>query len=209
MRTTVIDLLRHTADTFTLRLSRNHLEFRPGHHIHLGFPKDTITREYSIASSPRAKHLDILIRLVPRGYLTPRLLHLAPGAELEVTGPFGEFLLEDAEQQVLIATGTGVAPYLSFSDSFPGEHLRVLHGMARVEESWPRNRFRSGAYVACVSREDGGDFHGRVTDYLRTTPIDPSSRYYLCGRTDMIYEVFGLLTAAGVPRERIKAEIYY
>jgi len=63
--------------------------------------------------------------------------------------------------------------------------------------------------VACVSREAGGDFHGRVTDYLRRHPVQPATLCYLCGNSDMIYEAVDILKGYGVPPAHLFAEVYF
>ena len=43
-----------------------------------------------------------------------------------------------------------------------------------------------------------------------STPLVDSSTYcYLCGNSDMIYEVYGILRDRGVSREQIFAEVYF
>ena len=39
--------------------------------------------------------------------------------------------------------------------------------------------------------------------------MDSSTYCYLCGNSDMIYEVYGILKAQGVSREQIFAEVYF
>jgi ferredoxin--NADP+ reductase len=81
-------------------------------------PGKLIRRAYSIASSSVAKaHLELYITLVRSGALTPRLFALEPGDRVWL-GPkiTGKFTLDDAPDDadlVLVATGTGLAPYMS------------------------------------------------------------------------------------------------
>ncbi len=52
--------------------------------------------------------------------------------------------------------------------------------------------------IRCVSREKTPEtFHGRVTDYLRATGIDPQADYYVCGSPLMVTDVAHLIRAAG------------
>lgn len=81
-------------------------------------PGKMIRRAYSIASSSKARnYLEFYIALVRSGSLTPRLFALQPGDRVWL-GPklTGTFTLEEAPAErglVLIATGTGLAPYMS------------------------------------------------------------------------------------------------
>ena len=83
-----------------------------------GDPGRLIRRAYSIASSPLARdHVEIFVNLVTSGEFTPRLFALRPGDRLWL-GPklTGLFTLRDVPRDrnvALVATGTGVAPYMS------------------------------------------------------------------------------------------------
>jgi ferredoxin--NADP+ reductase len=112
-------------------------EFTPGQFATLGLPGTTvrfgtelpeerapknpeklILRAYSIASSSVAKEfVEFYIGLVHTGSLSPRLLGLRPGDKLWMSEKFkGMFTLSELPEgfnAVLIATGTGVAPYMS------------------------------------------------------------------------------------------------
>jgi ferredoxin--NADP+ reductase len=76
-----------------------------------------IRRAYCIASESRAdKYLDFLLTLILSGELTPRLFSLEPGARLHVGAKaVGVFTLARATNKhiAMVATGTGVAPYMS------------------------------------------------------------------------------------------------
>ncbi len=81
-------------------------------------PHRFIRRAYSIASSSRQReYVELFVTLVTSGELTPRLLALRPGDRLWLGPKFtGMFTLREvpADQHlVLVATGTGVAPYMS------------------------------------------------------------------------------------------------
>jgi ferredoxin--NADP+ reductase len=54
-----------------------------------------------------------------------------------------------------------------------------------------------------------GGFAGLLGALLKQAPVDPATYCYLCGNSDMIYEVYGILRDQGVPRERIFAEVYF
>jgi ferredoxin--NADP+ reductase/benzoate/toluate 1,2-dioxygenase reductase subunit len=85
----------------------------------------------------------------------------------------------------------------------------VLHGVRQSDQCYERSDYHGHVYTACLSQSPDGDFHGRVTDYLKTRPIDRDACYYLCGNADMIYEVFALLTQADIPRKQIFTEVYF
>ena len=104
-------------------------------------PDKMIKRAYSIASSSKAKDfLEFYVTLVHSGNLTPRLFNLQIGDRIGVGKRFvGMFTLKEIPEEkniVLIATGTGVAPYMSMlrTDALQRKgKLAVIHG---ASNSW-------------------------------------------------------------------------
>jgi ferredoxin--NADP+ reductase/benzoate/toluate 1,2-dioxygenase reductase subunit len=206
-------MIRELSDsTYVLRFDRNGLQFEPGQYLSVGPADDIHMREYSVYSSPSDDYLEILVKEVDQGYVSRRLRALKPGDAVAVDGPFGFFTVDDDwkdHRYVFIATGTGISPFHDFVRSFPGIDYQVLHGVRTRSERHEYETFERTRYTACISRDDTGDFHGRVTDHLRAHPIDAEARYYLCGNCDMIYEAFDILQDAGVPHNQLFAEVYF
>lgn len=205
--------VRQLSDTaYVLRFDRNGLAFAPGQYLSVGPAGDINMREYSVYSSPQDDYLEILVKEVEGGYVSTRLRGLGPGDPVQVDGPFGFFTIDDDWREhrfVFIATGTGISPFHNFVRSYPGIDYRLLHGIRDRSERYEIETYHHGRYVSCISRSTDGDFHGRVTDYLRHNPVDTAARYYLCGNCDMIYEAFDILQDAGVPHNHLFAEVYF
>ena len=206
-----------SAGSFILRLSREKLSFVPGQWINVGPHGMREQREYSIYSSPRDGFLEILVKEIPGGLVSPALRRCKPGDPIEVEGPHGAFTLvegsRDAPRFLFCATGTGVSPFHCFAQSNPGLEYRLLHGV-RTQTDFPETAaFTPARYVPCVSRGAQSaplaTFAGRLTTLLQVEPVDPSTYCYLCGNSDMIYEVYGILKEQGVSREHIFAEVYF
>ena len=129
--------------------------FSPGQYatLWLAHRGKTLARPYSIASSPSERRvLEFYINLVKEGELTPSLWQAEvidglragnPGTSAAVTGPKGRFVLDprDSRDLVLIASGTGLAPflsmirklredYLAFPDDFPARRVYLIHGVS-------------------------------------------------------------------------------
>ena len=201
--------------TFILRLSRENLSFVPGQWINVGPVGRRKQREYSIYSSPSDDYLEVLVKEIPDGLVSPALRRCRPDDRVEVEGPHGAFTVVEGSrpplQFLFCATGTGVSPFHCFARTIPGLQYRLLHGVRTREDFQETREFAPERYVPCVSRGPAvdGAFPGRLTAVLKKEPIDPSTYCYLCGNSDMIYEVYGILKDQGVSRDRIFAEVYF
>ena len=105
-------------------------------------PNKLIRRAYSIASSSLTKpYMDFYVALVTSGALTPRLFGLKIGDRIwlspKIAGMFTLDQMPADKHVVMIATGTGLAPYMSMLSThlMCGEARRfaVLHG---ARHSW-------------------------------------------------------------------------
>ena len=124
--------------------------FAPGQYATLGVDngKGLIERAYSIVSSPYEREIEFFFELVPQGELTPLLYKLGPGDTVNARKVAkGRFTLDTASgrtNHLLLATVTGVAPYVSYVRSlrkdwtegkFAGEHkLFIIQGASRSRE---------------------------------------------------------------------------
>jgi ferredoxin--NADP+ reductase len=209
----VIKSRRLTDQTFVLQLERCGLVFEPGQHLNIGLPDDGQQREYSVYSSVQDDVLEILVQTIPEGHVSARLSQLSAGDSVTVSGPHGRFTLDpgaiDASPFTLIATGSGIAPFHCFAHSFDQFDYHILHGVRGPDDRYEHAAYPKDRYTACVSKGPNGQFHGRVTDYLKAHAPDSDGRFYLCGNSDMIYEVFAILMQAGIPREHIFTEVYF
>jgi ferredoxin--NADP+ reductase len=206
-----------SASSFVLRFSREGLSFVPGQWINVSPRGMREQREYSVYSSPRDDFVEILVKEIPDGLVSPALRRCRPDDPVEIEGPHGAFTLveggRDSPRFLFCATGTGVSPFHCFAQSNPGLEYRLLHGV-RTRSDFPETAvFTANRYVPCVSRGDGAPaptaFSGRLTALLKGEQIDTSTYCYLCGNSDMIYEVYGILKRQGVSREHIFAEVYF
>lgn len=201
---------------FVLRFDRHGMDFSPGQYVSVGPGNDVHMREYSIYSAADADFLEILVKKIDTGHVSPRLATMQTGAPLAVDGPFGFFTLDEDRQQqryCFIATGTGISPFHCFTRSFPGLQWTLLHGIRSTAEQYEYPHYDRSRIITCVSRGPGGDYSGRVTTLLRERAVqgrlDPQVHYYLCGNCDMIYEAFDILQSCGIPPGNLFAEVYF
>ncbi len=203
-----------TESTFVLEIERNGMVFEPGQHLLLAKAGDIHHREYSIYSGTDDKTLDVLVKEVENGEVSKTLKHLRPGDMVEVQGPLGFFTIEDdflknGSRFLFIASGTGISPFHSMIRSFPDIDYRLLHGVRYAREAYDRQDYSPQRYVACTTRDEKGDFHGRVTDYIRQHDFDAATHCYLCGNFEMIREAMDLLEKKGIPGDHLHAEVYF
>jgi ferredoxin--NADP+ reductase len=207
----VLAIRKLTESTAVVRMERKGLEFEPGQYVRVGIEGDPEIRDYSIYSGANEDFVEVLVRRVEDGLVSKQLCDLAVGDLVSMGGPYGHFkLTADLHDKPLlfVATGTGISPYHCFVDSHAGLNYRLLHGTSYCSEAYDADHY-GDRYFHCVSREDGGAFRGRITEYLRTQEIQPETNAFLCGNCDMIYEAFDLLQEKGLPTAQIHTEVYF
>ena len=228
----VLDVRHWNDGLFSFTTTRDPaLRFENGQFIMVGLPVDgkPLMRAYSVASANWEDTLEFFSIKVPDGPLTSRLQHLAPGDEILLSKkPTGTLLIDDlhpGERLYLLATGTGLAPFLSIIKD-PRTYERfdtvvLCHGVRRVAdlayhdyltEELPnhellgetiREQFR---YFPTVTREDFRH-RGRLTELLTDgtipgtfglPPLNPETdRAMLCGGPSMLAEFRDILDNRG------------
>lgn len=202
-----------TNSTFVLTFERGDLKFTAGQHITVGTYGSLNQREYSIYSGENQNFFEILVKEVLDGNVSQQLRNSNPGEILETNGPFGSFRIEKrdmySKKHFFIATGTGISPFHSMVTSYPGLDYTILHGIRYLNEAYERNEYQPKRYITCTTKEKGGGFDGRVTDFLSDYRLAKDTIYYLCGNSSMIYEVNDLLRSKGISQECILKEVYF
>lgn len=209
----VINIRFLTDSTFVLRFQRNGIEFQAGQYIVINPAGNKQKREYSIYSPIDAPYLEILVKEVDNGFLSRKLKSLKPGDLLETEGPFGYFVLNEDKislrQHLFIATGTGISPFHSIILSNPNLNYTLLHGVRLGEEGYDKDIYTLEKYIQCTSKDKEGNFYGRVTDYLKTHPVDIDTWVYLCGNSSMIDDAYTILEQQKVPSHHLHTEVYF
>ena len=231
-------------DLFVLRVEAGApFSFLAGQYATLGVEADEkkIERPYSICSAPYESNLEFFVERVPNGELTPLLYSMDKGAALLLRrfakGRFTLDLRSGRKNHLLLATVTGVAPYVSivrtvYADwkkgggPMPGEHrLFCIHGASRGWEFGYREELERIAgeapwlkYVPTISRpwedEKWSGEKGRVDDLIRKYAeawrLKPGeTTAYLCGHPNMLETGRGILQRAGWKKDAIQDEAYF
>ncbi|MFK5925395.1 MAG: FAD-binding oxidoreductase [Desulfuromusa sp.] len=203
-----------TDTLFELVLERGTVKFEPGNCVAI-FNLEDESRPYSISSGMDEEVLRFLIRTVPDGAVSLWLAERQPGDKVQVSDPFGWFRPGQSgpdQDSVFIATGTGIAPFLSYIRSSPERlPLACLYGAGRANETFALDELQACPnFQLAISRETADScFHGRVSGLLETLPLNPGIHFYLCGLDVMIDEVSGWLEQHGIDYVQIHREVFF
>jgi ferredoxin--NADP+ reductase len=208
--------------------------FEPGQYATLGLmgtEGKLVQRPMSISSpSTDLSEYEFFIRLVEGGAFTTLLWQRGVGDAINIKGPKGKFLLQDDGHTCFwVATGTGMAPFMSMLDTLRAHgqtrDIVLLHGVSYdhdlawreeleglVERGFPLR------YAGTVSRPqqcpDWRGLTGRAEAVL-AGQLDvhgltaENTTLYLCGNPDMVSAIEEIATERGFPPEQIRKELYW
>ncbi|GGP19549.1 ferredoxin--NADP reductase [Silvimonas iriomotensis] len=236
---TITHLHTWTPSLFTLRTTRSDaFKFVPGQFARLGVEKNgkIVWRAYSILSADYDEHLEFLSIVVPGGEFTSELSRLQVGDTLYVDKTAYGFLTRDRFEQGkdlwMLATGTGLAPFLSILYDFSAweeyDRLILVQSVREKAELAYEETIRSFAtheyysefahklhYVPIVTREEvPGALKERITTLLANGGLEEHtgialdherSRIMICGNPDMVDETRKLLGDKGFTLARRSA----
>ena len=229
----ITDVRPWTDSLFSFRTTRDRgYRFLPGQFARLGVKSrdaaDIVWRAYSIASAAHDEHLEFFSVVVPNGAFTSRLSKLREGDEIFVERKSYGFLTTDrfeaGRDLWMLATGTGLAPFLSILHDFETwegyENLILVQSVRTQPELAYEDLIRGfeGSeyygeyahklrYVRIVTREPvPGTLRDRVTKLLSSGVLEENvgvkldhdrSRIMLCGNPEMVEDSRKLLIEKG------------
>lgn len=197
---------------FVLKFRRD-FTFVPGQVVGITLDPENAPRMYSIASGMQDEDIWILFNIRPLGELTPPLSTAKPGDQIFCTGPSGNFF-GSAQPSTWIASGTGIAPFVSMWRSGIRKDKVLIHGGRFMHSFYFQDEFLKKLgdnFIRCCSQETAEDiYHGRLTQWLKEQPELPQNRkYYLCGSAEMVVDTRDILIDKDIPYANILAEIYF
>ena len=225
---TLLEVNPLTPSLFTLRTTRDRgFRFRAGQFTKLGVTKadgSTVWRAYSVVSSPYDEFLEFFSIVVPGGEFTSELSRLKVGDTLMVERQaYGYLTLDrfiDGRDLWLLATGTGVAPFLSILQDFEVwekfERIVLVYSAREARElayqdliadlaqrEYLAEHVHKLTYIPIVTREHvPGALNGRITTLIESGELERAagvelspehSRVMLCGNPQMIDDTRKLL----------------
>lgn len=203
------------------------LDFVAGQYVTLRVPGRGVRRSYSLANPPTdRRRIELHVRREPGGAATDGWLfhNVELGEELNISGPYGSFLLrpDRLEPAIMIAGGTGLAPIKSmirevlerglpqrlylFQGASTRAHLYDIDFFRQMAEAYPRQFI----YVPCLSDESWEGAQGRVTDVV-TAQFGRARGHvaYVCGPRPMVEAATKALVGLRVPTRDIYRETFY
>lgn len=211
-------------------------EFLPGQYLAIGMfgssprpesyppereqqnPEKIIKRAYSIGSSPSLReHIELYIAIVPDGALTSRLALVKENDRIfaapKITGTFTIDEVPEFENLILIATGTGLAPYISMirtpSTWREGRTVTIIHGVRYAKDLAYREELTALAeargdfrYLPIVSRADPewDGARGHIQSLFDTQVLGADAardHVFLCGNPAMVNDMESRLLSSG------------
>lgn len=227
---TIIERRQWTDGLFSLRFEAPLGEFKAGQFVRVALDIDgeRVGRPYSLVNAPHEPLLEIYFNVVKGGPLTPHLAALEPGDTLWLSNTANGFMtldeLPEAKHLWLLATGTGIGPFLSIlkTDAPWSRFERIVlgHSVQHARELAYRDLIDSLLeahgeqlrYVPLVTRESmAGALSQRIPATLASGALEAragirmtaeTSHVMLCGNSAMITDVTEELAKRAMHRHR-------
>lgn len=185
---------------------------------------DIVMLNVRIATPPFNRKKGCMEKVNP-GIASSFIYNLKPGDEVMVSGPYGEFFVEDTDREMMfIGGGAGMAPMRShIFDQFKTKHTNrkttFWYGGRSLKELFYMDEFQKIA-----DENDNFEFHVALSDalpedhwtgptgfihnvilenYLKNHPNPEDIEYYICGPPMMLQAVLKMLDNLSVTPEMI------
>lgn len=194
-------------------------------------------RQYSLSDAPSGDHFRISVKREfardsrPPGRISNILHEKIPvGAELDISMPFGDFVLDvnASTPAVLISGGVGLTPMMSMLKSIisqqgGGREVKFIHAARNAQVhamkddlAWIVANYPSVSRMVFYEETTPKDKQGVDYDYvgridltkLKDQVVLPDADYYICGPQPFMKVQSQTLERLGVPPERIHMEVF-
>jgi len=197
-----------------------------------------VTRAYSMANYPGEKGIIMLnVRIaspppnadedeIPPGQVSSYIFNLKEGDEVIISGPYGEFYLEESDaEMVFIGGGAGMAPLRShifqlFRADKTTRKVSFWYGGRSKKELFYIEEFEQlekehdnfSLHIALSDPQPEDNWQGETgfihlvlyEKYLKDHPAPEDIMYYMCGPPMMTKSVLEMLDNLGVEKENIR-----
>ncbi|MTV41314.1 2Fe-2S iron-sulfur cluster-binding protein [Duganella radicis] len=222
---TVADVVRESADVRSFHLEpadglgvAAHV---PGQFVSVRVPEwadggaASQIRSYTISDAPNGRRYRVSVKR--DGVVSSWLhAHLAPGAQIELMGPGGDFTFEEGTQRpaVLLSAGIGITPMIAMLNGLlvNGSRTRHRHPIHFIHGA------RETAHPFAVHLQTLAAGHSNLSVHVQSKRIDinllrellPFDDYdfYLCGPAGFMQTMYEGLRKLNVPDQRIRFEAF-
>lgn len=224
----VIENRQWTDGLYSLKIRVAQLPFKSGQFIRLQLPvnEEVLAKSYSLINAPDESDVEVFYNVVPEGKLSNALAALKSGDSVSVSQPaFGFFVLDEIPESKylwMIATGTGLGPYISMLKTEKiwqrFDKVVLVHGVPFAAElaystflkTLQAQQPEKFTYLSSVTREPNPNgLEQRVTDSLADGSLEAlagqtihkdDSHVMLCGSHNMIKDMKVLLAEQDMHR---------
>lgn len=208
--------LTHDVKEFTL-IAADEFNFVPGQFVTIkiddGLPA-TCYRAYSVADyNSETLEFKMIVKIVEGGRGSGYLNKLKEGDKVEFVGPSGKFFIQERETPIIMmCTGTGIVPFLSFLNILKNSKrtVRLFWGLRHEKDIYYedllkkyKETFSDFDYYISLTKPENDTYDGlkgRITDHLDLFSEYNGGDYYLCGNGEMIDQIKQLLGDMGIDR---------
>ncbi|WP_060466155.1 ferredoxin--NADP reductase [Acinetobacter sp. LMB-5] len=231
----VLSVHRWTPTLFSFTMTRPaHFKFTAGQFARIGLKvgEELVVRAYSVVSSPFDETLEFFSIVVPDGAFTSNLQHLKVGDELYLEKiPYGYLTLARYQQPLphdlwLLATGTGLAPFLSMLQDFDTwskyQKINLVYSVRTAAELAYVDRIKEIAqtfgeghngfkFISIITRDPSAPLHDRLPILIENGELEKSagielnpatSHVMLCGNPQMVDDTKEALKRRGLAMNR-------
>ena len=231
----VLSVHRWTPTLFSFTMTRPaHFKFTAGQFARIGLKvgEELVVRAYSIVSSPFDETLEFFSIVVPDGAFTSNLQHLKVGDELYLEKiPYGYLTLARYQQPLphdlwLLATGTGLAPFLSMLQDFDTwskyQKINLVYSVRTAAELAYVDRIQEIAetfgeghngfkFIPIITRDPSAPLHDRLPILIENGELEKfagielnpaTSHVMLCGNPQMVDDTKEALKRRGLTMNR-------
>ncbi|MDO7536969.1 ferredoxin--NADP reductase [Acinetobacter pittii] len=231
----VLSVHRWTPTLFSFTMTRPaYFKFTAGQFARIGLKvgEELVVRAYSVVSSPFDETLEFFSIVVPDGAFTSNLQHLKVGDELYLEKiPYGYLTLARYQQPLphdlwLLATGTGLAPFLSMLQDFDTwskyQKINLVYSVRTAAELAYVDRIQEIAetfgeghngfkFIPIITRDSSAPLHDRLPILIENGELEKSagielnpatSHVMLCGNPQMVDDTKEALKRRGLTMNR-------
>ena len=231
----VLSVHRWTPTLFSFTMTRPaHFKFTAGQFARIGLKvgDELVVRAYSVVSSPFDETLEFFSIVVPDGAFTSNLQHLKVGDELYLEKiPYGYLTLARYQQPLphdlwLLATGTGLAPFLSMLQDFDTwskyQKINLVYSVRTAAELAYVDRIQEIAetfgeghigfkFISIITRDPSAQLHDRLPVLIENGELEKvagielspaTSHVMLCGNPEMVDDTKDALKRRGLTMNR-------